>query len=97
MKVCQLRKFLNQYNLSNAVKTTVGDFIIIVYFWEILSQTQSYFRRLLKMINNSFGSFEKMKQDFSKAAATRFGSGWAWMCFNNGNLIYVQHQIKITL
>ena len=27
-----------------------------------------------------------MKQIFSKAAATRFGSGWAWMCFNNGKL-----------
>lgn len=42
---------------------------------------------LLTAINQSFGSFSEMKEQFSKAAATQFGSGWAWLVRkNNGAL-----------
>ena len=37
-------------------------------------------------IDEAFGSFEAFKEAFSKAAATRFGSGWAWLCVKNGQL-----------
>jgi Fe-Mn family superoxide dismutase len=37
-------------------------------------------------INSTFGSYEAFKEQFSKAAATRFGSGWAWLCVNGGKL-----------
>lgn len=43
---------------------------------------------LAEVINNTFESFENFKEEFSRAAATRFGSGWAWLCVDrSGNLV----------
>lgn len=42
---------------------------------------------LASAIDSAFGSFDKFKEEFSNAAATRFGSGWAWLSFSNGRLM----------
>ncbi len=42
---------------------------------------------LATKVNATFGSFADFKQKFSDAAATRFGSGWAWLSFDKGNLV----------
>ncbi len=42
---------------------------------------------LLSAINSAFGTFDKMKEDFNKAATTRFGSGWAWLIVHDGKLV----------
>jgi Fe-Mn family superoxide dismutase len=56
-------------------------------FWKILSPTKTTPEGdLLDKINSDLGGMEKMKEDFSAAAATRFGSGWAWIVVNNGKL-----------
>ncbi|MBU3195162.1 superoxide dismutase [Clostridium algidicarnis] len=40
-------------------------------------------------INKAFGSFDKFKEDFGKAAATRFGSGWAWLVLNKDGKLQI--------
>ena len=44
---------------------------------------------LLDAIERDFGSFEVFKSEFAKAAATRFGSGWAWLCVHKGGKLEV--------
>lgn len=50
-------------------------------FWNILGPNKGGEPKgiLLDKINEAFGSFENFKNEFNKAAATRFGSGWAWL------------------
>ncbi len=41
---------------------------------------------IAKAIENDFGSFDKFREEFKAAAATHFGSGWAWLVVDNGKL-----------
>jgi Fe-Mn family superoxide dismutase len=70
-----------------AVRNNGGGFYNHNLFWEILSPTKSEpSSEFLQLINDSFGTFENFKSEFTKAATTRFGSGWAWLCFKDGKL-----------
>lgn len=57
-------------------------------FWSVLSPDGGGKPdgELADAINKTFGSFESFKEDFANAAATRFGSGWAWLVVNRGKL-----------
>ena len=63
------------------VRNNGGGFYNHCLFWEIMGPNAGGepTGALLDQINSSFGSFEKFKTEFSQAAATRFGSGWAWL------------------
>ena len=71
-----------------AVRNNGGGFWNHSLFWEIMGPNcgGQPTGELADAINTAFGSFENFKEEFSKAAATRFGSGWAWLCVNNGQL-----------
>lgn len=59
-------------------------------FWEILSKDkQEISEELTTAINETFESLEKFKEEFSNAAKTRFGSGWAWLVVNEDNKLEI--------
>jgi Fe-Mn family superoxide dismutase len=74
--------------LSPAVRNNGGGHYNHSLFWSIMSPNGGGLPTgdLAKAIDQTFGSFEQFKDAFSKAAATRFGSGWAWLCVENGAL-----------
>jgi Fe-Mn family superoxide dismutase len=67
---------------SPAVRNNGGGHFNHSLFWTIMSPNGggSPDGELAAAINTKFGSFDSFKSEFSNAAATRFGSGWAWLC-----------------
>lgn len=59
------------------------------FFWSILGPNAGGAPSgdLAAAINTAFGSFDKLKEEFNKAATTRFGSGWAWLIVHDGKLV----------
>ena len=82
-----IEEILKTPNLPTAIRNNGGGYYNHCLFWEILSPKPSKVsEQFINTIENNFGSFDSMKQEFEKAAATRFGSGWAWLCSNKGSL-----------
>ena len=74
---------------NTAVRNNGGGFYNHALFWTILSPKGGGepTGKLAEAIKSNFGSFEAFKEEFTKAAATRFGSGWAWLVVANGKLV----------
>jgi Fe-Mn family superoxide dismutase len=80
------------HNISKhetVVKNNGGGYFNHNLFWELLSPKGGGepTGELGKAIDKEFGSFSVMREKFNAAAATRFGSGWAWLVSKNGTLI----------
>lgn len=75
-------------SIRTAVRNNGGGHFNHSLFWEMLSPKSSKKPEgeLLRAINNFFGSFDEFKQKFHLTGMTRFGSGWAWLVFDNGKL-----------
>lgn len=71
-----------------AVRNNGGGHANHSLFWQLLSPNGGGepSGELADALNSKFGSFENFKEEFAKAATTRFGSGWAWLAVNNGEL-----------
>ncbi|MBH3071856.1 superoxide dismutase [Mn] [Serratia marcescens] len=59
------------------------------FFWKNLKTGTTLGGDLKAAIERDFGSVEKFREEFEKAAATRFGSGWAWLVLKDGKLAVV--------
>lgn len=74
---------------NKPVRNNGGGFYNHVMYWETMTpkfggQPEG---ELMKHIVDTFGSFENFKELFSKAGMTRFGSGWAWLVFDSGEIM----------
>ncbi len=80
---------ISQY--PDVIRNMGGGYWNHEFFWESMtSEKTSVSNDLLKEIEKSFGTFDNFKNEFSKAANSVFGSGWAWLILNEKN------ELKIT-
>ena len=76
---------------NTAVRNNGGGFINHTLFWEVMNpKDRGYLSGELKdAVVAEFGSVDAFKDAFAKAGATRFGSGWAWLCVHKGGKIEI--------
>lgn len=87
-----IESILENLDMNNAaVRNNGGGFYNHRLFWKCMAPNAGGqpSGALADAINQAFGSFEGFKEAFSKAAATRFGSGWAWLCVHKGGKVDV--------
>ena len=78
-----IEEILKNLDLDNmALRNNAGGYYNHNLFWEIMGPNcgGNPSGEISEAINSNFSSFENFKEEFKKAAATRFGSGWAWLC-----------------
>ena len=83
-----IEEILSSGTLSAGVRNNGGGFYNHSMFWEVMSPNGggAPSGALASAIDTAFGSLDVFKETFSNAAATRFGSGWAWLCVKDGKL-----------
>ena len=85
-----IEAILGDLDMANmAVRNNGGGFYNHCLFWEVMSPDGGGkpSGELADAIHAAFGSFEGFKEKFSAAAATQFGSGWAWLCVHKGGKV----------
>ncbi|MGG3806106.1 superoxide dismutase [Metabacillus fastidiosus] len=75
-------------NIRTAVRNNGGGHANHSLFWNILSPNGggNPTGEIAEVIEQAFGSYDSFKEEFTKAATGRFGSGWAWLVVENGQL-----------
>jgi Fe-Mn family superoxide dismutase len=87
-----IEDILTNLDMSNgAVRNNGGGFYNHSLFWTVMNPKDrgSLSGELKDAIEAAYGSEEAFKAAFSKAAATQFGSGWAWLCVHKGGKVEV--------
>ena len=73
-------------DIKTAVQNNGGGHLNHTMFWQVMKKNVEFSGDVAQAIKDTFGSLEKFKEQFAKAATTRFGSGWAWLVVNNDQL-----------
>lgn len=73
-------------SIRGAVQNNGGGYVNHSMFWQIMKKDVPFAGPIADAIKAELGGFDKFKEDFAKAGATRFGSGWAWLVVNGGKL-----------
>jgi Fe-Mn family superoxide dismutase len=86
MSIEDICKNISKY--PAAVRNNGGGHYNHSLFWQVMAPNAGGMPTgdLAKAIETDLGGFEKFKTDFAAAGATRFGSGWAWLCVKDGKL-----------
>ena len=86
-----IEEILGDLDMSNAaVRNNGGGYYNHCLFWEIMGPDAGEMSsELSAAIESAFGSFDAFKDAFSKAAASQFGSGWAWLCVHKDGKLEV--------
>ena len=87
-----IKELMLTMDMSNgALRNNGGGYFNHCLFWKVMSPNGggNPSGSLAEAIDRDFGSFESFKTAFSNAAATQFGSGWAWLCVHDGGKLEV--------
>lgn len=86
-----IEEILGNLDMNNAaIRNNGGGYYNHCLFWEIMGPDAGEMSsELSDAIEAAFGSFDAFKDAFSKAAATQFGSGWAWLCVHSDGKLEV--------
>ena len=86
-----IEELIKEHTDIPAIRNNGGGHFNHSLFWTILSPNGGGkpSGEISSAINNTFSSLHAFKEEFSKAAATRFGSGWAWLCVHPGGKLEV--------
>ena len=86
-----LEDLMKQHSDVPAVRNNGGGHFNHSLFWTVMSPNGGGLPTgdLAADITATFGSFDAFKEAFAKAAATRFGSGWAWLCVNSAGKLEI--------
>lgn len=91
LKIEEILANISKY--PGAVRNNGGGYYNHNLFWTVMSPDgggePSERMNIHKAIVRDFGSFENMKKEFSNAAMTRFGSGWAWLCADANDKLFI--------
>ena len=87
LNITDICKNISKYPV--AVRNNGGGHFNHDLFWKVMSPNAGGLPTgdLASAIDSSFGNFDNFKTQFSQSAATRFGSGWAWLVVQNGKLV----------